>query len=235
VIKVADPAVLARLPAGQYGRGRLRIHPSDFDATRQLVDSILGNPSLGDAPRPPEPGASTTGVPRDLVLVARGLILTAATGVVSTAVVIPLTRALVQVGYAEVFAIAAPLAALLAVTGGGLLVAGAVQMMRLRGYRLCLTAAVVAALPWSPAWPLGVAVGITAVLVLGRRDVMLAFLGQSDAALLRPVHDAASPGRAAARLGLFWRSLAGYFVTISAGRSGARGEASGKSADGQPG
>jgi hypothetical protein len=235
VIKVADPAVLARLPAGQHGRGRLRIHPGDFDATRQLVDSILGNPSFGDAPRPPEPAASTKGVHRDVVLVALGLLLTAATGVASTLVVLSLirTRALAA-GYADVLAFAVPIATVLAVASVGLLIAGAVQMLRLRDYRLCLTAAVAAALPWSPAWPLGLAMGIAAVLVLGRRDVMLAFLGQSDAAAPQPVRDADSPGRAVARLRSFWRSIAGYFVTISDGRSGARGEASGKSADSQP-
>jgi hypothetical protein len=169
-------------------------------------------------------------------LVALGLLLTAATGVATTLQMLSLirTRALAA-GYADVLAFAVPIATVLAVPCVGLLVSGAVQMLRLRGYRLCLTAAVAAALPWSPAWPLGVAVGIAAVLVLGRRDVMLAFLGQSDTAPPPPVRDAESPGRAAARLGSFWRSLAGYFVTISDGRSGARGEASGKSADGQPG
>jgi hypothetical protein len=138
-------------------------------------------------------------------------------------------------GYAEVVAIAVPIATVLAVACVGLLIAGAVRMLRLRDYRLCLAAALAAALPWSPAWPLGLAVAIDAILVLGRRDVMLAFLGQSDAALPPPVRDAESPGRAASRLRSLWRSIAGYFVTTSDSRSGARREMPGKSADGQPG
>jgi hypothetical protein len=235
VIKVAEPAVLALLPAGQHGRGRLRIHPSDFDATRQLVDSILGNPSLGDAPRPPEP-ASTNRVPRDVVFVARLLLLTAATGVASMVVVLSIIRtAAIPAGYTGLFAFALPIATMLAVPCVGLLIAGAVRMLRLRDYRLCLAAALAAALPWSPAWPLGLAVAIDAILVLGRRDVMLAFLGQNDAALPPPVRDAESPGRAGSKLRSLWRSIVGYFITTSDSRSGARLEGPGKSADGQPG
>ena len=50
VIKVNDPASLAKLPAGQNGPGRLRVHPADVDATQQMVDSILRSPLLVVAP-----------------------------------------------------------------------------------------------------------------------------------------------------------------------------------------
>jgi hypothetical protein len=91
----------------------------------------------------------------------------------------------------------------------GLVVAGAVQMLRLRSYRLCLAAALVAVLPWSPAWPLGLAVGIWAVVVLGRRDVMLAFLGEGDGVSLAPPLDSEARGRVAGKLRSLWRSFAG--------------------------
>ena len=60
-------------------------------------------------------------------------------------------------------------------TGASLLLIGSVQMLRLHGRGWALLAAVVALLPWSPTWPLGVVVGLWALLVLRRADVRAAF------------------------------------------------------------
>jgi hypothetical protein len=107
-----------------------------------------------------------------------------------------------------------------------LLIVGAVQMLRLRSYRLCLAAALVAVLPWSPAWLLGLTVGIWAMVVLGRRDVMLAFLGDSDVAAPGPPDEPEPPGPVAGKLRSWWRSFVGYFVTtrVTRWRLGREGE-----------
>ncbi len=224
VIKVNEPASLAELPAGQRGKGRLRVHPADVDATQQMVDSILRSPLLGvGAPRPDIQLASIDGVRRELVSLALGFLLTAAASLVSTvAMAIAIIRALNQAGNADANRLVVIAVSLLVLPCIGLVVAGAVQMLRLRSYRLCLAAALVAVLPWSPAWPLGLAVGIWAVVVLGRRDVMLAFLGEVDRVPPAPPQDSAPRGCVAGKLRSLWRSFAGYIVTSSGLRS--RGE-----------
>ncbi len=222
VIKVSNPAPLAGLPAGPHGRGRLRIHPDDAGAARQLVDGILRGPVPGvGAPRPNEPFAGLDRVSWALARAALGLRLTAAAGLLSTVSLVLLTdRALERAGHADVKPLVFTAISLLVSACSVLVVAGAVQMSRLRCYRLCLAAALVAALPWSPAWPVGLAAGVQAVLVLGRRDVMLAFLREGDDAVQGPPRDSGTPGRVAGKLRSFWRSCAGYFVTTSGTRSG---------------
>jgi serine/threonine protein kinase len=211
VIKVNDPASLAELPAGQHGRGRLRVHPDDVLATQQIVDSILRSPLLGvGAPRPNDSFASIDGVRRELVSLAVGFLLTAAASLVSTvAMAIVIIRAFNQAGNADAKRLVVTAASLLVLACIGLVVAGAVQMLRLRSYRFCLAAALVAVLPWSAAWPLGLAVGIWAVVVLGRRDVMLAFLEECDGVPLAPQKDSEPPGKVAGKLRSLWHSIAG--------------------------
>jgi serine/threonine protein kinase len=219
VLKARRPEALAGLPPGPYGRGWLQVHRGDVEAARQLVDGILRSPHVGRAtPRPGPAGqpAALDRVRRELLPVALSLLLTAAGGLVSTvALALVLARPFDQVedGAPERFLVAA--AALLVSGGVGLLVAGAVQMLRLRSYRLCLAAALVAVLPWSPAWLLGLTVGIWAVVVLGRREVMLAFLREGDGA----GPDPEPPGPVAGKLGSWWRSFARYFVTVAGTRA----------------
>ena len=56
-----------------------------------------------------------------------------------------------------------------------LILAGGFQMLRLQSYRLAIIAAIVALLPCSPAWLLGLPLGIWALVILARRDVRAAF------------------------------------------------------------
>lgn len=56
-----------------------------------------------------------------------------------------------------------------------ILVLGAWMMRRFRAYDLSMMAAVLAMVPWSPAWPLGLGIGIWALVVLRRREVQAAF------------------------------------------------------------
>jgi hypothetical protein len=108
--------------------------------------------------------------------------------------------------------------------GVWLLVAAAVRLWRERSYTLCLAAALVALLPWSPAWPLGLLVGSWAVVVLSRREVILAFLRERDGGAPGPSRDPGPPGPVAGKPRAWWRSFAGYFVTIPGTRSRIRRE-----------
>src|SRR5262249_22927174 len=65
--------------------------------------------------------------------------------------------------------------ALIIAGSGVLLIAGAMKMLRLHGYPLAATAAIVAMIPWSPAWLVSLPFGIWACIVLGRPAVAEAF------------------------------------------------------------
>src|SRR5262249_55576870 len=87
VLKVYDSAVLAELPAGQHGRGRLRVHPGDLEAAPQLVDGLLRNPLPRPSARFPAtapPVGCPDRVGRQLLSPAIGLLLTAVGALVST-------------------------------------------------------------------------------------------------------------------------------------------------------
>jgi predicted Ser/Thr protein kinase len=64
---------------------------------------------------------------------------------------------------------------LLSVSLGAFIIGGAVQMLRLRSYGLAIAAAILALLPCGPAWPLGLPVGIWALVVLTAPEVKAAF------------------------------------------------------------
>jgi hypothetical protein len=84
-----------------------------------------------------------------------------------------------------------------------------------------VAAALLAVLPWSPAWLLGLPAGIWALVVLGRPEVMTTFLHNRRGA-------PAPTGPVAAKLRSWLRSFAGYFVTMSPGspakKRGAKGQ-----------
>ena len=109
--------------------------------------------------------------------------------------------------------------------------AGALQLMRARSYGLCVAAAILALLPWSLAWPIGLLAGIWALVVLCRPEVIAAFrahrrdadqgpTGASEAT--RPIADrgpdegssgtAEATRPAAGKLRSWLRSFAGYFL-----------------------
>jgi hypothetical protein len=108
------------------------------------------------------------------------------------------------------------------------MLAGAFQMLRVRSHRLCVAAALLAVLPWSLAWPIGLPAGIWALVVLARPEVMAAFLDQRRGASAGPTGASEATGEGAGKLHSWLRSFAGYFLTTRpgtrAGRRGAQGE-----------
>jgi hypothetical protein len=133
-----------------------------------------------------------------ILTIAAGLLLTGVVGLVWCLVV-----GLVSIATetrAEVFVLWAVV--LFGLGAVGALLAGAVQMMRLRSYPLAVAATLLAMLPWSPGWVLGLPFGIWGLVVLRRPKVQAAFLNN-----LRPT------GPAAGKIGSFFRSVAGYFLT----------------------
>jgi hypothetical protein len=120
---------------------------------------------------------------------------------------------------------------LLVLTLGSLLAAtaavqvgGAVTMLRLRGYPWAGAAAILATIPWSPSWLLGLPFGIWAIIVLGKPEVAEAFLGDQRQA--RPGSAPAPPPRGgiAGRFLSLFRSVGRYVLPTMPGRKATTGD-----------
>jgi hypothetical protein len=113
----------------------------------------------------------------------------------------------------------ATVAALLGASAAGLMFAGALQMMRGRAFLLCVTAALLAVVPWSPAWLLGLPTGIWALVVLSQPEVLIAFLRDRRGVPPSPADPPKQPGPVAAKMWSFLRSVGGYVLMSFPGRA----------------
>jgi tRNA A-37 threonylcarbamoyl transferase component Bud32 len=222
-LKVYDPAVLAGLPVGKHGRGRLQVHRHDTEAAQQLVAGILGTPLPRPAGRTPFPelaghAADPRRIRTRLLGPAVGLLLTAVAAFVST-LVLAVNFALQVAPHFADADLVATVAALLGAGAAGLMLAGALQMMRRRAFLLCVTAALLAVVPWSPAWLLGLPAGIWALVVLSQPEVILAFLGVRRGAPPISADPPKRPGPVAAKMWSFLRSVGGYVLMTFPGRA----------------
>jgi serine/threonine protein kinase len=214
VIKVARPEVLAGLPIGKPGRGRLAVHWGDKEAAKRLVESIVReelpyaarNGSLGAARG--AAGSESDRARMEVIAPAVGLVLM---GIVALAAAAGTTAIVAhEPSYPSLTALVASV--WLGTVVHLVAVAGAIQMMRLRSYPLSVAATLLGMLPVSAGWPLGLPSGIVGLVVLCRREVKSAFLNN----LRRS--DTAKPGKGPQKLRAFMRSVAGYFLPTLAGR-----------------
>ncbi|HZU36482.1 MAG TPA: hypothetical protein VFA18_11265, partial [Gemmataceae bacterium] len=142
-----------------------------------------------------------------LALPAAGLSLTGVLAFSSGIVLGSLTRVSWQHFHLGPYEFQDPLCALMCC--GGLLVAlGALLMMSLRGYTFAVMAALLAILPWSPAWIIGLPFGIWSLVALRRRSVLSAYFG-SHGVMAAPVPPAP---RGSGGVHSFVRSFIHYFV-----------------------
>src|SRR5262249_7432669 len=160
------------------GRGRLVVDWEDQEAANELVQSIVdpaahaarkfstGHEEQTMPKRPPDPKK----VRMEVAPPAVGLALTALFASISITglAVWGLERLMDRGGpwgnRTEVFLCA--IAAIPFATAIAYLFAGAMQMLRLRSYPSALAAGILAVIPWSPAWVLGLPFGIWTLVVL---------------------------------------------------------------------
>jgi tRNA A-37 threonylcarbamoyl transferase component Bud32 len=224
VVKVARPAALAGLPVGKLGRGRLRIHWGDRAAAKQLVDSIVQEPprnagrrdSATERERLRGPISEPDRTWMETITPAVGLLIA---GIV--AVVFYIGYILVDAHKLPAKRLENPLSILPLLVGlcaAVFLIHGATQMIRLRSYPRAVAATILAMLPWSPAWILGLPFGIWGWVVLRRPEVRAAFINNWPQAGSAPPRTEEPRGMAAAKIASFFRSVAGYMLPTSAGR-----------------
>jgi serine/threonine protein kinase len=227
VIKAARPGALAGLPVGKPGRGRLVVPWADRAIAKQLVDSIVQQP-LRNADRH-DPGIERDGRhdqindpnrrPTETIIPAVGLVIAGLIAFISA-------LAFGAFGVHEIKRRPQDGLPLLALSIGQFLAAlvqikGAVAMMRLRSYPLAVAASILALLPLSPAWFLGFPFGAFSLKVLRGPEIRAAFYQSRPLFLAAAPPPPAPPGRAAGKMGSFFRSLAGYMWSNSAGRRAA--------------
>jgi len=222
-LKAHHLAALAELPAGRQGKGRLQINWDDREAAQQLVDSIVHRPlpqPAGQLPGRASQVIDPDRIRRQLLAPAVGLLLTAVVALVSTLMLaVVLARRFDPAGDVLAKCLVGAVAFVLMPLGVWLMVAGALHMLRQHSYPVCVAAALVALLPWSPAWVLGLPVGIGALVILGRPEVIRAFLRNREGATPGPSGSPKPPGLVVNKLRAWFRSIVKYFVTIPGRRT----------------
>jgi hypothetical protein len=205
IVKVSRLGALGGMPGSRQGRVELVIPAEDRDEARNLVESIRG-------PDPLDWGRAR----REVAPPALGLLATGAAGLLIWSG-IGLLHVSQEVGdFQDRFlplVIVGPAVAALA----GVQVVGAALMLRLRAYPWAATAAIVAMIPWSPAWLLGLPFGIWACNVLGRPEVTGEFFGDKRQAGSGPAGAGKLGARVAGRFLSLARSFGRYILTTMPG------------------
>jgi serine/threonine protein kinase len=223
ILRVNRLTVLAGISASNQGQLKLRVPREDREEARRLVESFaprtFAGGRLGSGERF-EHARAEVGAP------ALGLL---ATGVL-TFLFWPMVLLILMVQdppprheWPELL-FWLTLAGVLLTWVSVVLIMGAVQLKRLRGYPLAAMAAILAMIPWSPAWLIGFPFGIWTCIVLGRPPVAEAFL--SDKRQLDSLPSKArKPSGGRNRFLALVRSVAGYILPTMAG--GTTNESSG--------
>lgn len=197
MLRVTRLAALANVPGSQQGQMTLFIPREDRDEARRLVDSVgrRSTTARGEAER-------------EVAAPAWGLFLAGATGLFTWFVIA------LAAGSDWYHIPAACLIGPLAV----MQMLGAAMMLRLKRYPLAATASILAMIPWSLGWLIGLPFGIWACIVLGRPEVTEAFLGDDRPRRIgAPVAEKPQPGRFRA----LFRSVCRYVLPSMAGRASA--------------
>jgi tRNA A-37 threonylcarbamoyl transferase component Bud32 len=221
LLRVTRLSALAGMPETQQGEVQLFIPRADRSAARRLIESIA--PATVDTAGLDETGAHFDPA-RDrwaLRLAATGLLVSGVLTLVFWAIVGLMfaarddsTREIARIGLLLV-----AVASVLILAVSGVLVTGAIQMLRLRSYSLAATAAIVGMIPWSPAWLISLPFGICACIVLGRPAVAEAFLSAKRGLGLAQANATKPRGFVASRLVSLAHSMARYMITLPGRKS----------------
>jgi tRNA A-37 threonylcarbamoyl transferase component Bud32 len=223
IVKVKRLSALAGMPGSAQGQVQLHIPREDRLAARRLVESITAATPAGTAPGPESHVYDREQARLEVAVPSAGLFLTGLAALLSWVLVfVSVALAEWDRGYhlPDGFWPAAIANGALIVPLSALLMTGAVLMRRLRGFPLVATAAIVAMVPWSIAWVIGLVFGILTCIVLGRPEVVEAFhRSRAEPAPAPPP----SPGAiVAGRLRSLLRSMGRYVLPTSLlGRSAA--------------
>jgi serine/threonine protein kinase len=212
VIHPVRLSALSGVPASKSGRGHFRIAWNDQRAAKKLMHSLRHR-------LPPWSGWSSDPQPPALAAVAPaiGLVLTSVSALTTNVLALIATgRNLVSgiPGWDRDVKLLCTLGVLMSLAVAVMMFVGGLRMLMFRSYPWAIGAAFLAMFPWTLVWPIGLAMGIWALVVLRRPAVMELFannkgaLREAGAGKQEPLDRPAGGGFAS-----FFRSVRGYFVT----------------------
>jgi serine/threonine protein kinase len=214
LLRVRQLAVLAGMPGATQGQVQLMIPREDRLAARHLVESIGGDVLAAGGPAQVGVRFDQEQARSEVQIPALGLLLTGAVTLLSlgaAVLVLAMTKKSMLLE-TPVGLIVAPCVVLI-VAVSGLMMAGAAMMMRLRTFPLAAMAAILAMVPWSPGWLIGLPFGIWACIVLGRPQVVEGFLSSDDRRVSPTMVARPRPrGVIAGQLLSLLRSMRGYMM-----------------------
>jgi serine/threonine protein kinase len=205
IVKVSRLSALGGIPGSRQGRVELVIPAEDRDEARSLVESIRGPLPL-DRER----------AKREIALPALGLLASGTAGLLIWAGIGMLHLGEEGSDFNDLIPLLVTVGPAIAALAGAQVV-GAALMLRLRAYPCAATAAIVAMIPWSPAWVLGLTSGIWACNVLGRPVVTGEFFCEKRQAGAGPAGARRRGARVASRFLSLARSFGRYVFTTMPG------------------
>jgi hypothetical protein len=224
ILKVKRLSTLGGMPGSKQGQLQLYIQREDRSAAREMVESITGATSSGA-----EPGPARAVYDREQARLEVGA---PAVGLFVTGLVTLLCWLCT-----DLFVIFEPLNPLflqsssllwlilfgfLIVPVSTVLMTSAVMMRRLRWYPLAATSAILAMVPWSPGWLIGLGFGIWTCIILGKPEVAEAFY--SSRARSAPAATPAPRAAIARPFRSLLRSIGHYFLPTVLGAKGTAGK-----------
>ncbi len=183
IVTVKRLSILAGMPGSKQGQLQLYIQREDRSAARELVESITGEKSTGAEPGPThvvydrEQARLEVGAPA-VGLFVTGLVTLLCWLCTVFFVIFESFHPQTELGYwqpSSLFGLILILLGFLIVPVSAVLMTSAVMMCRLRWYPLAATSAILAMVPWSPGWLIGLVFGIWTCIILGRPEVVEAF------------------------------------------------------------
>jgi hypothetical protein len=223
ILRVTRLSALAGIPETDQGQVQLYIPHADRPAARRLMESIAQVTIETGGPDPIGALFDRDRARSEIAVPATGLLVSGVLTLVSSPIPVLVLAAVRSESTKEIPSIwlgmAAVPSALIIAGSGVLLIAGAMKMLRLHGYALAATAAIVALIPWSPAWLVSLPFGIWACIVLGRPAVAEAFLSAERGAGLAHAMPPKPRGIVASRLLSLVRSIGRYMITLPGRKS----------------
>jgi serine/threonine protein kinase len=232
ILKTRRLSALAGMPGSKQGELQLWIERVDRAAARRLVESIKRATSPNGGPVPARVAYDREQARQEVAAPAVGLFLTGLLTLLSWFWTF-LFGAFQQFHPHGAFG-SQPTALfwlLLILVGSAIvpvsvvMMTGAMMMRRLRWYPLATTSAILAMIPWSPGWLIGLGFGIWACIALGRPVVVEAFFSdQSRTGKAAPITPRPRNAVAGKFRSLF-ASMVGYMLPTSVGSRRAAGAA----------
>jgi serine/threonine protein kinase len=229
ILKVRRLSALVGVPGSKQGELQLYIQREDRPTARLLVESIAA--TFGRAGRAlAAPVYDREHARREVATPAVGLFLTGLVTLLSwfwTVFFVIFQHVDPRAGWrywehSSVFWLVLILVGSLIVPVSAVIMTSAVMMRRLRWYPLVAASAILAMIPWSPGWLIGLGFGIWTCIVLGKPEVTEAFFGNQRRAEAAPAVTPKRPNAVAGKFRSLFRSM-GRFVlpTFPGARSAA--------------